>query len=132
MLAQRPQYPTAEHLAGLSRVADLLRSGTAYGDHLGYATEREREAGRALPSGVRFDSHSQRLNVVALAPYAPDSADYIWSFTDDEVQAIRDRIADLDRKVIDEWLHADGIGFIVAPAAIDPSTPSSTSNPKEP
>jgi hypothetical protein len=111
--AQRPRYPARRHVRGLEQIAALVHEGRAYGDHLGHATRGDLDAGRALPRSVLFSAHASRLNVYADAPYAPGSGARLWEFTVEEIEDFRSRLRDLSLAVIDEWVHEDGVGFIV-------------------
>lgn len=111
---RRPEYPTQDHLEGLRRVAELVHEGLPYGDHLGYATEADRSTGRALPASVQFSSQAQRVNVHACAPYAPESARRLWELADDEVTALREHLGLLSLRIVSEWVHEDGIAFVLA------------------
>lgn len=61
LVKQRPAYPTAEQLDALDRIAVFIDSDIPYGDHLGYATDQDRAAGRELPGSVQFASRSHRI-----------------------------------------------------------------------
>lgn len=114
MRAQRPTYPTADHIEGIARIATWVHNDIPYGDHLGGPTENDRATGLSLPRGVRYSSASQRINFFALAPYEPGAARYLWSFTDDDVAALRELIEEHLLRIVSEWRHGDGRAFVVA------------------
>lgn len=118
LVARRPQYPSAEQLRGLEQVAEIVHAGLHYGDHLGYATDEDRAAGRELPGCVQFSSRSNRVNVYARAPYAARSTRRLWSFTDHEVDFLRQRLRQLSLSIFSEWAHEDGVAFLVSSARV--------------
>ena len=112
LLAQRPAYPTAEHLTGITKVARMVHDGTKHGDHLGHPREGEDR----LPRGVLFQGGVNRVNIYARAPYDPvrRSGGRLWSFTEDEVAALRGCLETEGLIVVSQWTHDDGVAFIVA------------------
>ncbi|MPV50092.1 hypothetical protein GCG21_08745 [Pseudactinotalea sp. HY160] len=114
MLAQRPAYPTPEHIEGLARIATWVHDDVAYGNHLGYPTEVDKAAGRALPKGVRFSSAMRRINVYALSPYGYAATHRVWNFTGEEVEAMRALIREHGLRIMSDWAHGDGHAFTVA------------------
>ncbi len=118
MAAQRPTYPTPEHLQGLDMVAEMMRSGTEYGDHLGSPRRVDGEAGRALPRSVDFSSFACRINIRALAPYRARSTERAWEFSDDDIQAFRDELKKRSLGIASHWPHEDGVAFQVFDARV--------------
>lgn len=119
MLAkQRPVYPKAEQLNALDRIADFIESDTPYGNHLGYATEQDKAAGRTLPGSVQFASRSHRINIYTHAPYAAGSSRRLWSFSEDELDAIRNKLQERSLRIVSEWNHEDGTAFVVTSAKV--------------
>lgn len=114
MLTRRPTYPTPEHLTGLMRVAQMVREGTEYGDHLGWP----RKGDDPLPRGVLYYSKVHRINVMAHAPYG-ERGRRLWVFTDEEVTALRTHLEECGVKVVSQWSHEDGVAFIVAAPTVD-------------
>ncbi|MGW0881328.1 hypothetical protein [Streptomyces sp. NPDC002671] len=114
-----PEYPTSEHLAALDQVAFLVHSDTPYGDHLGYATEQDKTAGREIPPSVEFSSTASRINVYARAPLATGfSRGRLWEFTPDELDSFREQLCQRSLRIVSEWVHEDGIAFIVASSKV--------------
>jgi hypothetical protein len=113
MAARRPTYPTADHLQALDMIAEMMREGTEYGDHLGAARTQDREAGRALPRGVDFSSFACRINIRALAPYRARSSERVWVYSDDDIQAFRDELKKRSLGIASHWQHEDGVAFQV-------------------
>jgi len=113
LLAQRPTYPTPEHLAAFERIATMVREGTEYGDHHGHPRHGVDDP---LPRGVLFESKGNRINVMATAPYrvTPPIGGRLWSFTEEEIAAMR---ADLEVRhgltIVTDWSHDDGHAFRV-------------------
>lgn len=118
MAAQRPTYPAPEHLQGLDMVAEMMRSGTEYGDHHGSPRQVDREAGRALPRSVDFSSFACRINIRALAPYRARSSQHAWAFTEDDIETFRDELAKRSLGIASHWRHEDGVAFQVFDARV--------------
>lgn len=118
MAAQRPIYPTPEHLQALDIVAEMMREGTEYGDHLGAPRTADREAGRALPRSVDFSSVVRRINVRALAPYRALSSEHAWVFSEDDIGAFRDELTKRSLGISSHWQHEDGVAFQVFDARV--------------
>lgn len=113
MAAQRPTYPTPEHLQGLDMVAEMMRAGTEYGDHHGSPRQVDREAGRALPRSVDFSSFACRINIRALAPYRARSSQPAWIFSEDDIETFRDELEKRSLGIASHWQHEDGVAFQV-------------------
>ena len=118
MAVQRPTYPTPEQLQALDMVAEMMRVGTEYGDHLGAPRAADRDAGRALPRSVDFSSVGRRINVRALAPYRALSSERAWVFTEDDIQAFRDELTKRSLSISSHWQHEDGVVFQVFDARV--------------
>lgn len=118
LAAQRPTYPTPEHLEAIDRVASYVHDDLTYGDHLGYPRAEDEEAGRALPYSVAYFSANGRINVFARAPYRARSITRAWEFTPHEIETLRQRIRDNKLRIISEWIHEDGIAFVVVDARV--------------
>lgn len=114
MAARRPTYPTAEHLAGLDRVAAIVHNGTPYGTHHGWPTDDDKASGFELPRSVQFSSKIGRINIYALAPYRSRSTTRAWMFSTDEIEALRSELKKRSLRIATEWQHEDGVAFIVA------------------
>ncbi|MFM9539965.1 hypothetical protein [Streptomyces turgidiscabies] len=115
LAVRRPAYPTPEHLTALDQVAFLVHSDAPYGNHLGYATEEDRAAGRELPTSVDFCSTASRINIHARAPLSLKfAARRLWEFSAGELDAFRQQLGQRSLRIISEWVHEDGIAFIVA------------------
>ncbi|CAH0192352.1 hypothetical protein V8Z69_18265 [Microbacterium aurugineum] len=113
MAAQRPTYPTPEHLKGLDMVAEMMRAGTEYGDHRGSPRQVDREAGRALPRSVDFSSFACRINIRAFAQYRARSSQHAWIFTEDDIEAFRHELTKRSLGIASHWQHEDGVAFQV-------------------
>ncbi|MDO4254363.1 MAG: hypothetical protein Q4C81_04335 [Kocuria sp.] len=111
---RRPSYPTSDHLQALEQVARLVHDDLPYGDHLGCPRPQDREAGIELPASVHFSSQASRINVYAGAPYAAESTRRLWQLDAAECAALRDRLRELSLRIVTEWVHEDGIAFVVA------------------
>lgn len=118
LAAQRPTYPTREHLDAIDRIAIFVHHDLAYGDHHGNPRPEDREAGRVLPSSVKFYSTAQRINVHAGAPYKARTTSRAWKFTEDEIEALRQHIRSNKLRITREWTHEDGVAFIVTDARV--------------
>ncbi|MBC6496693.1 hypothetical protein [Microbacterium sp. 4-7] len=118
MAAQRPTYPTPEHLQGLDMVAEIMRAVTEYGDHHGSPRAVDHEAGRALPRSVDFSSFACRINVRALAPYRARSSQHAWAFTEDDIEAFRDELAKRPLGIASQRQHEDVVAFQVYVAGV--------------
>lgn len=119
LAVRRPAYPTPEHLTALDQVAFLVHSDTPYGDHLGCATEQDQAVGRELPTSVDFCSTVSRINIYARAPLSPKfSARRLWKFSAGELVAFRQQLSQRSLRIINEWVHEDGIAFIVASSKV--------------
>ncbi|MFI9629262.1 hypothetical protein [Streptomyces sp. NPDC052042] len=113
LIDRRPAYPTAEHVRGIEEIARIVHGDLSYGDHLGHPRNQDRAAGLELPPSVCFCSTVARINIYARAPYRPDSGARLWEITDDEITAIRRHLARLSLHVVTQWVHDDGVAFIV-------------------
>lgn len=118
MAAQRPTYPTPEHLQGLDMVAEMMRSGTEYGDHHGSPRQVDREAGRTRPRSADCSSFACRINIRALAPYRARSTQHAWIFTEDDIEAFRDELAKRSLGIASHWQYEDGVAFQVFNARV--------------
>lgn len=107
MLAQRPNYPTAEQLGAIATIAQMVREGTVYGDTHGYS-----DVG-ILPTSVRYASRDHRINIVAGSPNKAGSGDLLWEFTPEEVAAFQMAIADNGLTTFSQWDCHDGLAFVV-------------------
>lgn len=93
----------------------MLADGTPYGDHLGCATAAASAAGLVLPACVNFCSDARRINLYARAPYQAGSVHRVWEFTRDEAAELRQQVERRSMRVFSEWLHEDGVAFLVSP-----------------
>lgn len=110
MKKERPSYPTKEQLEGLSLIAQMVHDDTPYGDHLGYS----REGDPKLPRSLNYSSQGMRINIYTRSPYMPGTAGRIWTFDENEVQALRQALSGLSLSIVCEWDHEDGHAFVVA------------------
>ena len=109
---------TDPELQGLDMVAEMMRAGTEYGDHHGSPRQVDREAGRALPRSVDFSSFACRINIRALAPYRARSSQHAWAFTENDIEAVRDELANRSLGIASHWQHEDGVAFQVFNARV--------------
>ncbi|WP_404473446.1 hypothetical protein [Microbacterium aerolatum] len=116
--AIRPSFPTPAHLEAFDQIRNLVHDDIAYGDHLGYATDVDMLAGRALPKSVNFESRTNRINVYAGAPRKARGGDRAWEFSDADITALRAELRQRSLKVLSEWMHEDGVAFVVADARV--------------
>ncbi|GGD76910.1 hypothetical protein [Microbacterium murale] len=114
LAAGRPSFPTPGHLEAFDQVAALVHEDTSYGDHLGCPTDADILAGRALPKSVHFAAASGRVNVYAGAPRKARRGDHAWQFTDADIDALRAELRQRSLKILSQWIHEDGVAFIVA------------------
>lgn len=118
MAAQQPTYPTPEHLQGLDMVAEMMRSGTEYGDHHGSLRQVDHEVGQALPRSVDFSSFACRISIRALAPYRSRFSQHAWAFTEDDIEGFRDELTKRSLGIASHWQHEDGVAFQVFNARV--------------
>lgn len=115
MLAQRPSFPTSEQVAAIAVIAEMVRSGTQYGDVHGNS-----DAG-ILPRTVTFSSKERRINVRADSPSKAGSMDLVWEFTPEETTAFLDAISTNGLTVFSQWECLDGLAFVVAALPENPT-----------
>lgn len=114
----RPSFPTPEHLQAFDQIAALVHDGISYGDHLGYPTNADKLAGRALPKSVHFSAAAGRVNVYAGAPRKARGGDRAWQLSDGDISALRGELRQRSLKILSEWQHEDGVAFVVADARV--------------
>lgn len=114
---RRPSYPTLEHRSGLVAIASMIHADVPYGDHLGYPTRADYDDNLALPSGISFESRTRRINIYAQAPRPATGLSRLWDFSEEEIDRFRAFVSSLRLQVISEWMHDDGVAFVVAPAS---------------
>lgn len=114
LLDTRPAYPTSEQRAAIAEVARLVRAKLPHGS--------EHFIGDPVlgTDTVLFSSQSQRINVLAGAPYAQNPHDTkstrLWCFSEKDALAFRDLIVSHGLRISNSWPHDDGIAFIVTAA----------------
>lgn len=105
-MRSRPVYPTQAHIEGIAKVAELVESEAAFGDHHGTALDDQ--------GYVRFSSRDQRINIMAMAPLrraAP--CGQLWEFTEEDLAAFRGLLKTNSLRATDMWVHKDGFGAVL-------------------
>lgn len=100
LLAQRPNYPTPKQRELIELIAESVHAGNGTGD---------------IATGpVTFSSHQSLINIYAQAPHNPQTISRMWEIQSEEIAAVRVLLHKNSLRVLDEWPHEDGHGFVVA------------------
>jgi hypothetical protein len=118
MLHQRPEYPTAPQAEKLRTIAELVRTGTPYGDTHGYPVGPDQRA-LALPSSLHYCSSDRRINLFAGAPYSVLTGGRLWTISDDDVARVVALLDEEGLEVTEQRRTTDGYAFCVAPKTIE-------------
>ena len=100
LLAQRPTYPTPKQKELIELIAESVHAGNGTGDIT---------AGPAT-----FWSQQSLINIYAQAPLDPQTPWRMWEIQSEEIAAVRVLLRKNSLRILDEWPHEDGHGFIVA------------------
>lgn len=103
--SQRPTFPTAEQDALIGLAVEEIRKGTKPSSHHGDPVED----GNYI---VVVDGSREWMSVRHDAPYsARGSAEKLWSFSDEETEAILEIVRANGLTVLKWWHHGDGISI---------------------
>lgn len=121
-MAARPSFPTPEMIKGIEAAMKILDDGTPYGDHLGYSTKEDRDAGLPDlgPMKVRLETRTNYLGITVGGPHRPDTASRLWVMTDEEVARIVELITAHGWRVVDQWAGNDFVSMRLAPSVGQP------------
>lgn len=104
-LLQRPEFPTAEQDALIGLAASVIHAGTIPKSHHGDPVEEGNYS-------VVVDGHRGFISVRDGSPYSARRGDKLWSFTDDERNALLAIVEANGLEVTSYWPHGEGLSII--------------------